>query len=433
MQIEYECPQCGAPVVLDETDKLFSCAFCKTRLFIQAPDYFRYCISPYNPFLEDVFYVPYWRFKGMRFLCKTSGIENGLVDKTFLAIENPGLPSSLGIRPQSLKLTLAKPNRGAHYLKPKRAFDLSLAAAKNAVEYKLVRTPETRMVRISEDDYDIVPDVKLEIKEERTYHEAFIADTLSLIYVPFYVRNEKVHDGITDDILATAPAALIDADTVEDNWQMRFLPAMCPNCGRDTTSGPDSCTVFCANCSRAWNVTEKGLQPAEFARMTSRIPEGRSTLYLPFWRVSASMTGTALDTYANFIKFTNIPRVPQPAWENKPFHFWFPAFRSTPPTFLRIAKQLTVANPEGTDDVLPHASVAPVNLPLQDAFESAKTLIADLTLRKKTFLPAMENITTEIREALLVLVPFTEKNHELVQLDMNFGVFKNAIKLGQNI
>ncbi len=45
----------------------------------------------------------------------------------------------------------------------------------------------------------------------------------------------------------------------------------------------------------------------------------------------------------------------------------------------------------------------------------------------------MENITTEIREALLVLVPFTEKNHELVQLDMNFGVFKNAIKLGQNI
>lgn len=433
MQIEHECPQCGAPVTFDETDTLLSCSFCKTRLFMQAPDYFRYCLSPRDPFLEDVYYVPYWRFKGMRFLCKTSGVENGLVDKTFLAAQNTGLPPSLGIRPQSLKLRFAKPGKGAHYLKPAVAFDRSLAETKNTVEYELVRTPESRIVRVSEEDYDIVPDVRLEIKEERIYHETFIADTLSLIYAPFYVRNEKLHDAVTDDALGAAPAAVLEADTVKGGWQTEFLPTMCPNCGWDTISGRDSRTVFCKNCSRAWHVTDKGLSPAVFARLASRVPEGGPTMYLPFWRVSASVTGTVLDSYADFIKFTNIPRVPQPAWENKPFHFWFPAFKSTPPAFLRIARQLTIAGPEGTDELFPDAPVVPVNLPLQDAFDTAKTLIADLTLRKKTFLPTMENISIGIREALLVLVPFTESNQELIQSDMNFSLFKNALRLGQNI
>ncbi len=141
----------------------------------------------------------------------------------------------------------------------------------------------------------------------------------------------------------------------------------------------------------------------------------------------------ALDSYADFIRFTNIPRALQPSWEDKPFYFWFPAFKTAPSAFLRIAKQLTIANPEGIDDKLPHGTVIPVNLALQDAFDSARTLIADLTLRKKVFFPTLENITTGIRDALLVLVPFTENNHELIQPDMNVSLFKNALKLGQNI
>ncbi|MBP1749432.1 MAG: hypothetical protein H6Q52_1971 [Deltaproteobacteria bacterium] len=433
MQIEHECPQCGAPVVLDETDRLLSCSFCKTKLFMQVPDHFRYCLSPRDPFLEDVFYVPYWRFKGMRFLCKTSGIQNGLVDKTFLAIENSGFSSSLGLRTQSLKLKLAKPGNKKHFLKPTTPFDPLRAAAGNTVEYELVRTPETRIVKISEDDYDMVPDVRLEMKEERIFHEAFLADTLSLIYAPYYIYNEKVHDGVTNDVLGTAPGTIINADTVKDDWRISFLPTICPNCGWDTVSGRDSCTVFCMHCSRVWHVTEKGLFPAVFARMTSNISEGKSGLYLPFWRISVNMTGVKLGSYADFIRFTNIPRALQPAWEDKPFYFWFPAFKTAPSAFLRMAKQLTIANPEGMDDLLPRTSVIPVNLPLHDAFESARTLIADLTLRKKIFFPTLGSITTSIREALLVLIPFTENNHELIQPDMNFSLFKNAIKIGQNI
>ena len=77
--------------------------------------------------------------------------------------------------------------------------------------------------------------------------------------------------------------------------------------------------------------------------------------------------------------------------------------------------------------------IIPVNLPLEDAFGSTKTVISDLTMRKKTFLPTLPDITIGIKEASLVLVPFIENNQELIQPDTNFSLFKNAIKLGQNI
>jgi hypothetical protein len=433
MQIEHECPQCGAPVVLDETDTLFSCGFCKTKLFMQASDHFRYCISPRDPFLEDVFYVPYWRFKGMRFLCKTSGVESGLIDKTFLAADIPGIPQSLGLRVQSLKLKFAKPSENAHFLKPTTIFDLSLAAAKNTVEYDLVRTPETRIVRVSEDDYDTISDVRLEIREERIYQETFMADTVSIIYAPYYVRNDKVYDGVTDDGLGFEPGKILGAETIDGDWKTSFLPTICPNCGWDTISGRDSCIVFCAKCDRAWRVTEKGLSPSGFSRTASNTPDDESNIYLPFWRISVTMTGTRLDSYADFIRFTNFPRALQPAWEDKPFYFWLPAFKATPSAFLRTAKQLTIAGPEGTDNVLPHTEILPVNLPLEDAFGSTKTVISDLTMRKKIFLPTLPDITIAIKEASLVLVPFIENNQELIQPDTNFSLFKNAIKLAQNL
>jgi DNA-directed RNA polymerase subunit RPC12/RpoP len=34
--LSHQCPQCGAPVQLEETDRIFSCPFCQVRLFIHA-------------------------------------------------------------------------------------------------------------------------------------------------------------------------------------------------------------------------------------------------------------------------------------------------------------------------------------------------------------------------------------------------------------
>ena len=45
-QIEQGCPQCGAPVTLDETDRLLACPFCRTRLYLVPEGHFRYHIPP---------------------------------------------------------------------------------------------------------------------------------------------------------------------------------------------------------------------------------------------------------------------------------------------------------------------------------------------------------------------------------------------------
>ncbi|MCK7515939.1 MAG: hypothetical protein MZV70_76205 [Desulfobacterales bacterium] len=63
-QIEHQCPQCGAPANLEETDRLFACPFCRVKSFLLTRDYFRYVLPAKNPAGKELVYFPYWRFKG---------------------------------------------------------------------------------------------------------------------------------------------------------------------------------------------------------------------------------------------------------------------------------------------------------------------------------------------------------------------------------
>jgi hypothetical protein len=118
-------PPVGGPVTLEETDRILQCNFCKTRLYIQPKDYFRYCF-PYSAAVnEEIIYVPYWRFRGMSFKYRTSGTTNTLIDKTFLAIEDKSFPDTLGVRPQSLNIRFAQKKEQERYLEPKISFSMS--------------------------------------------------------------------------------------------------------------------------------------------------------------------------------------------------------------------------------------------------------------------------------------------------------------------
>jgi len=434
MQIEHQCPQCGAPVVLEETDRLLTCAFCKTRLFIQARDYLRYCLSPSDPFLEDIIYVPYWRFRGIHFLCKTSGIEEGIIDKTFLAADIKGLPPTLGIRPLSLKMKFVRRAEKIRFLKPKTSFDRSSAETKKTVTYELVRTTETLFVRRGKDgDYIAVPNERLTMKEEHIYHEAFVADTVSLVYAPVYLRNERLCDAITNEFL---PAHLTDSptdfETFSGDWQVDFLPTICPNCGWDTLAERDSCVIFCRNCNSAWEARGNGLNRVAFAVTPSqKVPQ--TPTYLPFWRIRADIEGITLNSYADLIRFGNLPKAPKPEWETEPLYLWVPAFKTTPSVLLRVAKQFTIANLHHTLEEIPQGPLFPVNLPLQEAVETTSIVIADTALRKKEVFPLLPDIKLNVREALLVLIPFTATQHEYIQPDINCGFMKNALEWGRNI
>ncbi|HLA26741.1 MAG TPA: hypothetical protein VJZ49_02480, partial [Syntrophales bacterium] len=66
-QIDHQCPQCGAPVTLDEADRLLLCPFCRTKLYLFVSDHFRYFIPAPEARSRDIIYLPYWRLKGLSF------------------------------------------------------------------------------------------------------------------------------------------------------------------------------------------------------------------------------------------------------------------------------------------------------------------------------------------------------------------------------
>jgi ribosomal protein S27AE len=425
LRIDYECPQCGAPVVLDEADRLLTCGFCKTRLYMQPREYFRYCIMPSDPFLDIVLYVPYWRFRGMHFICKTGGISAKVIDKTFPAIKNIGFPSSLGIRPQSLKIRFARNKENSRFLQPGVNFDMTLAETRKLVTYEIFRIPGTRLIDLG-GDFAEVPEVRLEIKEERIYYETFVADMLSVIYAPFYPRDGGIFDAITNQAMPGVTWEEIP-DTVSGNLQIDFLPTICPNCGRDTVSGKDGCIMFCGNCASAWEIRGLEASRVTFAMAESKKMRNGPAVYLPFWRIKANIKGAALQSYADLVRFANIPRAIKPEWERHPFHLWIPAIKANPSVFLRSARQFTIVDPIVSADAFPHIFPLPVNLPLCDAIDSAKILIAELAAKKKEIFPRLADIELQVEDTLLVLVPFAETIHEYIQPDINYAIMKNAL------
>ena len=66
-QVEDRCPQCGALVALNETDRLLSCAYCQVRLYVATDGPPRYCL-PVKPVpAGDLVMVPYWRVRALHY------------------------------------------------------------------------------------------------------------------------------------------------------------------------------------------------------------------------------------------------------------------------------------------------------------------------------------------------------------------------------
>ncbi len=131
-QIEQQCPQCGAPIILDEADRILSCKFCRTRVYLAAEDNFRFYIPPAEGISETIYFIPYWRIKGLSYTIKETkmnmehhgslfsysissnikemDISNKYFDINFLCLDSTLLPHSLGLRPQAMKLKFVGSN-----------------------------------------------------------------------------------------------------------------------------------------------------------------------------------------------------------------------------------------------------------------------------------------------------------------------------------
>jgi hypothetical protein len=407
LRIDYQCPQCGAPAEISETDRLFRCAFCKVSSYLVERKYFRYVLPHNAPESRELIWFPYWRFKGMIFFCLPSGIKNRFLDASRQAVSDPLFPVSVGLRSQAMKLQFVTPDLQGRFVKPALPFG---------------RVLDGFLERINRD------------MPEPILHQAHVGESLSLIYAPFYAGN-KIMDAVLNQPVSRKLDEDYDPDRLDGGppgWRIRFLATLCPACGWDMQGSRDALALHCKNCETMWQAGKEGMTKLNVACM--KAAENENTVYLPFWRIRANISGIELRSYADVIRVANLPRVAQPGWEQIPFYFWGPAFKVRPQSFLRLTQQMTLSQPrKGLTGEVPKGKLHPVNLPVSESVETLKLSLAGFMRPEKPALERLDDIQIQANRYLLVYIPFEVRHHDLVQPDFNFAVNRSQLALAGNL
>ena len=406
LRIEHQCPQCGAPAVLEETDRLFACQYCRVRSYLIPKDVFRYMLPSSAPKNRRLIFFPYWRFKGVLFSCVESGIKHKFIDISHQAVESSYFPISVGLRSQALKLRFVTPETSGYFLKSTLPF-------KSMLEIFSQRFSKSLIEPIS--------------------HQSHIGETISIIYSPFYA-NDKLFDAVLNrPIGAILPA---DFDTMlqpggRPDWHIQFTPALCPACGWDLQGQRNALVLTCKNCNSAWRPAGSRLKTLKFASIPTK---KENVLYLPFWRLKADISGLELNTYADLVKIANLPKAVQKDWHHIEFHFWSPAFKVRPQVFLRLSRNLTLTQyHDKLVGKLPDGPLYPVTLPVKEAIQSLTISIANFVKPQKEVMHILRDLKIRPKSYLLVYIPFMEKHHEYIQPELNLTLNKNQLALASNL
>jgi hypothetical protein len=405
--IEQACPQCGAQVEFDEADRILSCKFCRVRNYLMPHDRFRYGLpaaAGVPP--ENLFFAPYWRFRGMACICRAYDVDCRVVDTSLCGADITGLPQTLGLRPQALKLHFVLPEHTGRYL-------------------PLKVSPKDFAARFADQQMR---------SDGQVFFRECIGETVSLIYAPFFVKDKKLYDGVLNSPVvpaADARAAEGVAEERRDTWGVSFLPTLCPNCGWDMMAAKESCVLMCPKCSRAWQPSAGRYTAIQYSVMQC---SDQNSEYLPFWRMTATVEGLELKSQADLVGFANLPRVATAGMAEQPLSFWAPAFKIQPQLFLRLSRQVTVQQPGGEKhDQLLNLMLHPVTLPVREAAESIKLSLALIAAKRNDVYPDLARAKIAVHGYELVFFPFTQTANELVHKGLCLAIGRNALNFGRSI
>ncbi|MEE9420372.1 MAG: hypothetical protein V3W43_12880 [Desulfatiglandaceae bacterium] len=399
--VEQECPQCGAPIGLEETDHLLQCPYCQVKSFLFAPDYFR-LVLPHKAPDKEIIYAPYLRFKGNTYACQGQTIGHRIVDITHLGTPVKGLPISLGLRPQAMKMRFVTQDTAGSFLRCSLGVDDVLARAGK-------RTSGSG----------------------RLFHRAYIGETVSLIYLPLFVHKETLFDAIINRpiVKLTQGEDILGSADNHPRWRLTFMSTLCPQCGWNLEGERDSVVLTCNNCNTAWEASEGRFVRVGFGVVPG---QGEKTMYLPFWKIAARADGIGINSFADFIRLTNQPKVVQKDWENQDMSYWCPAFKIRPKIFLRLLSQLTISQKDfKTKETIPKKDLYPVTMPQSEAAQSLKLTLANSALTKRNTFPLLPQVNFAIKNSTLVYLPFTDKGHDMVQQDIRVSINKRALEYGR--
>jgi hypothetical protein len=408
--IDFQCPRCTGAVSLEETERIFTCAWCRVKLCLGSRGPLE-CYIPAPPdSREQVSYVPYWRLKGMAFTCTPGAITAGAVDFNHIALAAKALPWSLGIQPQLSRLHFLDPGAGGAFLSP------TLAVGQAISGY------EENMKQLGVSPW-----------ADTALHRAFIGEQASLLYYPMVRREGLIFDVLQDR--SFGPVAEWDAllkQAKQPESPVNFFAATCPDCGVDLDGDRDTLVLTCRNCERAWKRGSEGLEEISFYV----IPDGtgEDQFALPFWRIRIDAEGLSLRSFGDFARLCNLPKVVTPAMDEAPFHFWVPAFKLNAGLYLTLIRRMTLYQWRGEFvQRLGGLACHPVTIPAEEGAESLKAAMADLVADKRTLLPRLGEIQIALREALLVYLPFRARGGELIQPQIPLGIQRKALQYGLNI
>jgi DNA-directed RNA polymerase subunit RPC12/RpoP len=405
-EIELQCSQCGAPISLEETDRLLTCSYCHVKLYLWTPSQFCYCLPALKASSENLIFIPYWRFKGVAYSVIPFEVRHRILDATLLASSHRMLPVTLGIKPQALKLRFASGEIQGTFIKPQ----MSLQEA----------------VMLIQKQFQVLEGSLL---NQPPFHREFIGELGSLVFFPVFVRNGAIVDGILGKAIGPEKDLVLDEapSGIPDHWQIRPMSTLCPNCGNALKGGRESILLFCTSCHVAWNPSSGRLVASKFEVFPGKQD---SSVYLPFWRMQVAVKGITLKSYADLARVANLPKMIHSEWEGQEVYFWIPAFKVHSSLFLRLSKQMTLFQPaEKTEAVLPNAHLHPVTFSEESAAASLKIHLAYLLTKKKDIFPKLHEITIGPVESTLVFIPFTSIGSELVHPQLGIGLPRQTLSL----
>lgn len=412
--VELACPQCGAPVILEETDRILSCGFCRVRLCLAFQGTASYRLTTPDLPEAGLLYVPYWRYRGMEFSVEGLEIRHRVSDHSRLAIKASGLPPTLGFRPQVLKLKPITAGKENQFLKPELSFEQVRASTSGSIPGPFERAGDPR---------------------NRRALEVLVGETVHLIHSPVLNTDQGFWDPILRRPLAEADAAALSrlARDRSAGESIRFLPMICPTCGWDLAGEKDTLAPICRNCHSVWDSGEGRLSPLPFGVISSG-SNGKGDIHLPFWKIRASASDLPLESQGDLIRLANVPRVVHQDMNARNLDYYVAAFKVHPQLFLRLARSFTLRQPAGVlEGELPKSPLHPVTLPLAEALETLPILVGSLAVPKKTYLPIIAGVRFKHMDSQLVFFPFEPKGTELIQNDIGTSISRNALGMGRLI
>lgn len=399
-RVEHTCSQCGGPIEFNETDHLIQCHYCGVKSFLAAEKY--HFIMPSRQGEAHIL-APYLRFRGTEYYCDPKGVGHRIVDFTQLGLPMKSLPGSLGVRPQALKLRFASKEQG-RFLKNYLTLPDALARAEKAVR---------------------------KIRPREIIYRAYIGETISRVYLPLAIHGGKLFDAVSRELIGNLPGAhdiFAPAYDPEANWQPEFIATVCPQCGWNLNGEADSIALSCSGCDTLWEIRGRQLIQVDFKVLSGG---DNACLFLPFWKMEPVFAGIEMETYGQFLKITNQPVVIKPEWERRKLFFWTPAFKVRPQVYLRLTKQLTVSQKEFDPQTTLPRKHHPVTMPVAEAIESLKVVLASATCNKKNVLPLLNEISCKVQRFTLVYLPFTIGPHDLIQEDFKININKKVLEYGR--